>query len=615
MTHQRARAAAAAAVRPGLSLILSTLLVLISVATSANAQTSPRAARRTTANAAAPPAGATAARASQTATVRPRLVLVIVVDQFRADYLERFGDLFAPQGGLRRLARDGAQWTNANYDHMPTYTAPGHATVMTGAWPSETGIIANDWYDRDAGRIVSNASDPEDKPERGRWQLFGGGANERASSPRRLIASTLGDEIRLVNNRSKVIGISSKDRGAILPSGRHANAAYWFSPLTGNMVSTNYYFNELPAWVARYNEARPADKVCGSEWTRLLTGQAAGEYERRAGADAPPWENIATTSDTNTFPHKLPGSPTDADGKCWGMLDYTPFSNDLLVKFAQAAIENEALGSDADTDVLTVSFSANDYVGHRFGPYSQEVMDITLRTDGQIGALLNYVNAKVGLQNTLVAFTADHGVAPIPEHASALGLTGGRIGNTDIMNAARNAVRARFGRKGEDKDSTADYISDTLYNANLFFNTVALKRDGINREEIERVVAEAVLTVPGVNRAFTRTQLETGSISAGDNIGRRVLHGFHPRRSGDVIMVQEPFKYFSEGTFAIPATHGSPYSYDTHVPLIIMGQGVAAGRYAQASTPADIAPTLASILRIQAPSNTVGRVLVEGLSK
>ena len=541
-------------------------------------------------------------------------MLVIVVDQFRADYLERFGDLFAANGGLRRLMQGGAQWTNANFDHMPTYTAPGHATIMTGAWPSETGIIANDWYERETGRLVSNASDPEDKPDKARWQLFGGGERERASSPRRLIASTLGDEIRLVTNgRSKVIGISSKDRGATLPAGRHANAAYWFSPFTGNMVSSSYYFNEPPAWVARYNAARPADKYFGMEWTRLL--KDTGEYERRAGADAPPWENIGKVPDTNTFPHKVTGGAAAPGREFYSVLDYSPFSNDLLVGFAQAAIENENLGTDADTDVLSVSFSANDYIGHRFGPYSQEVMDITLRTDGQIGTLLDFINAKIGLQNTLVVFTADHGVAPIPEHAAAMNLTGGRIGNTDIMNASRNAVRARFGRtKGEEKDSTADYISEPLYNGNIFFNIVALKRDGINREELERVVAEAVLTVPGINRAFTRTQLETGAITAGDVIGRRVLHGFHPRRSGDVILVQEPFKYFSEGASPIPATHGSPYTYDTHVPLIIMGQGLTAGRYAQSASPADIAPTLATLLRIQAPSNSVGRVLAEGLT-
>lgn len=592
--------------RTRVSLILSLVLAFSSLAGCVNAQQPARTVKRAT------PAAQTVGATSR---ARPRLVLVIVVDQFRADYLERFGDLFAANGGLRRLMRDGAQWTNANYDHMPTYTAPGHATIMTGAWPSETGIVANDWYDRETGRLVSNASDPEDKPDKPRWQLFGGGERERASSPRRLIASTLGDEIRLVTNgRSKVIGISSKDRGATLPAGRHANAAYWFSPFTGNMVSTNYYFNELPAWVARYNAARPADKYFGMEWTRLL--KDTGEYERRAGADAPPWENIGTAPDTNTFPHKVTGGAAAPGREFYSVLDYSPFSNDLLVGFAQAAIENENLGTDADTDVLSLSFSANDYIGHRFGPYSQEVMDITLRTDAQIGTLLDFVNAKVGLQNTLVVFTADHGVAPIPEHASAMNLTGGRINNSDIMNAARNAVRARFGRttKAEEKDSTADYISEPFYNANIFFNTVALKRDGVNREEMERVVAEAVLTVPGINRAFTRTQLETGAISAGDVIARRVMHGFHPRRSGDVILVQEPFKYFSEGLSPIPATHGSPYIYDTHVPLVIMGQGLAAGRYAQAASPADIAPTLASLLRIQAPSNSVGRVLVEGLS-
>ena len=319
--------------------------------------------------------------------------------------------------------------------------------------------------------------------------------------------------------------------------------------------------------------------------------------------------------DTNTFPHKITGGAAAPGREFYSALDNSPFSNDLLVGFAQTAIENENLGADADTDVLSVSFSANDYVGHRFGPYSQEVMDITLRTDQQIGTLLDFVNAKIGLQHTLVVFTADHGVAPIPEHAAAMGLTGGRIGNTDIMNAARNAVRARFGRKGEEKDATADYISEPFYNANIFFNTVALKRDGINREELERVVAEAVLTVPGISRAFTRTQLETGAISTGDVIARRVLHGFHPRLSGDVILVQEPFKYFSEGLSPIPATHGSPYTYDTHVPVVIMGAGVPPGRYGQPATPADIAPTLSALLRIVAPSNSTGRVLIEGLSQ
>jgi Type I phosphodiesterase / nucleotide pyrophosphatase len=545
---------------------------------------------------------------------RPRLVLLIVVDQFRADYLERFGDLFV-ENGLRRLARQGASWAHADYDHTPTYTAPGHATTMTGTWPAENGIIGNLWYDREAGRVVENISDPDDQRDQTRYRLFEGGPREPAASPRRMTASTVGDELRLVTaGRSKVIGISSKNRSAILPAGRHATAAYWFSAQSGRMVSTSYYFNELPAWVKSFNEAKPADKFFGAKWDYLLGSNA--EYLRRAGLDSPPWENIGPVrGDTNAFPHTVTGGAQAPGPPFYFALDATPFSNDLLLEFTKLAIDNEALGADSDTDVLTVSFSSNDYVGHRYGPYSHEAMDATLRVDRQIAALLDYVDARVGLRNTLVAFTADHGVAPIPEHAAALGLPGGRIGGTEIMAAVRNAVRARFDPKGGDKDQTADYVVEHFWNGNIFFNTAALARDGVDRREAERVAGEAVLTVPGVARYFTRTQLESSAVDLSDAVARRVLHGFHPRRSGDVLVVPEPFKYLSEGATPIPATHGSPYSYDTHVPLVIMGQGVAAGRYTQPATPADLAPTLSSLLRIVPPSNSTGRVLLEALER
>ncbi|HEX8160890.1 MAG TPA: alkaline phosphatase family protein [Pyrinomonadaceae bacterium] len=557
---------------------------------------------------------AAARRSAPAPAARPRLVLLVVVDQFRADYLERFGDLFAGNG-LRRLLARGASWTNANYDHMPTYTAPGHATTLTGTYPAENGIIANDWYDREVGCVVSNVNDPEDKfapdcrPASSRWKLFFGGANERASSPRRMTASTLGDELRLATaDRAKVVGVSIKDRAAILPSGRHASAAYWFSTLTGSMVTTNYYFGEPPAWVKTFNDARPADKFFGRKWDYVLGSDA--EYVKRQGADAPAWENIGNApGETNRFPHTVTGGAGGPSPAFYAALDYTPFSNDLLVDFAEAAIDNEGLGADETTDVLTVSFSANDYVGHRYGPYSHEAMDATLRVDRQIGALLDYVDKKVGLQNALVAFTADHGVAPIPEHAAALGLPGGRIPNADVMGAVRNAVRARFGKAG-DKDTTADYVIDTFLNGNVFFNTAALRRDGVGRGEVERAACEGALTVPGIVRCFTRTQLEEGNVPASDVIARRVLHGFSQRRSGDVVVLYEPFKYLGDG---IPATHGSPYSYDTHVPLVIMGAGVAPGSYSQESTPADLAPTLAALLGVQPPSSATGRVLLEAL--
>ncbi|HYE13340.1 MAG TPA: alkaline phosphatase family protein [Pyrinomonadaceae bacterium] len=536
---------------------------------------------------------------------RPRLVLLIAVDQFRYDYLERFGDLFVA-GGLRRLLRDGASWTNANYDHVPTETAPGHATMMTGAWPAETGIVANDWYERndkgDGGRRVNNVEDPDAK------LLGGGGEKERAATPRRLLASTLGDELRLAtNHRSKVIGVSLKDRSAILPAGRHASAAYWYSADTGRMVSTDYYFARMPAWAEAFNAARPAEKYLGRAWERLLPNEA--EYLRRAGPDDPEWEWKPAKADRSSslFPHMLPAAAGDT---YFEQLQSTPFASDLLVAFAKEAIASESLGADDDTDVLTVSFSSNDFVGHRFGPYSQEVMDITLRTDGQVAELLDFVDRRVGLANTLVAFTADHGVAPVPEHAAGLNLPGRRVSQSDVRARVKEGLNERFRRAGDTRDRGDDYFLEyTAKNGNVYFNLEALRRDGVPREEAERAACDGALRVRGVARCFTRTQLERGAVSPADPVARRALHGFNPRRSGDIVLVMEAFNLVVTYT----ADHFAPYSYDTHVPVIIMGAGVAPGRYANPATPADIAPTLARLVGVQAPSNAVGRVLLEAI--
>jgi predicted AlkP superfamily pyrophosphatase or phosphodiesterase len=549
-------------------------------------------------------------RGTQAQAKRPRLVLLIVVDQFRYDYLERFGDLFGPNG-FKRLLRDGASWTQSNYDHMPTYTAPGHATMMTGAYPAETGIIGNEWLDRPTGKRITSVFDDSVK-------VLGGDPTETGASPKRLLSSTVGDELRLItNDRSKVIGISVKDRSAILPAGRHANAAYWFSWMSGNMVSSTYYFNQLPAWVTSFNNTRPADKYFGAKWDRLLP---EGEYVKRAGPDTPPWETVgASSGDTNAFPHTITGGAKTPGRAFYTALDYSPFSNDLLVSFAQQAIVNEQLGQDDDPDVLTVSFSANDYVGHRYGPYSQEAMDITLRVDQQIAILLDFVAARVGLSNTLIAMTADHGVAPIPEHAAALGMGGGRINGNDVLTAIRSAISARYNPHGKSPDPSADYLlkdstttRDFFLNGNIYLNYDALKRDGVNTDEISQVIAAAALTVPGVARCFTRAQLLRGATSITDPIERRILHGFHPARSGDVVIVAEPYKYLGD---TITATHGSPYSYDTHVPTIIMGAGITAGRYLEPASPADIAPTLSALLHITAPSSATGRVLLEAIKK
>ncbi len=544
-------------------------------------------------------------------TKRPRLILFIAVDQFRYDYLERFGDLFVANG-FKRLLRDGASWTQSNYDHMPTYTAPGHSTMLTGAYPAETGIIGNYWLDRASGKRVSSVSDDTVK-------ALGGQPDEPASSPRRLLTSTVGDELRLVtNDRAKVIGISVKDRSAILPAGRHANAAYWLGDTVGAMVSSTYYFNQLPLWVSEFNKTSPVDKYFGKKWERLLP---ENEYTKRAGPDSPSWEKVTASGDTNAFPHTITGGETKPGANFYTHLDHSPYTNDILLAFAQQAIINEQMGQDDDTDVLSVSFSASDYVGHRYGPYSQEAMDITLRVDRTIASLLDFVNDRVGLSNTLIAFTADHGVSPIPEQAEALGLGGGRLKFTEIVDPINKAISKRYNPQGKSPDPTADYLLKNTENAtprewflngNLYFNYDALRRDNVNVEEFSAVVVAAALRIPGVARAFSRVQLLRGATSITDPIERRVVHGFHPARSGDVVLVAEPYKYLADLS---TATHGSAYSYDTHVPTIIMGPGITPGIYYESATPADIAPTLCAVLRITPPTSVTGRVLIEALKK
>ena len=566
-----------------------------------------------------PPArriGVQTAKAASGKDSRPRLVLLIVVDQFRYDYLTRFGDLFGSRG-IGRLLREGASWTEVNFDYAAALTAPGHAVFMTGAWPAQTGIVANEWYERDTGRKVKSVTDDSTKK-------LGGKPGEKGYSPRRLLCSSVGDELRIADgDRSKVIGISAKDRSAILPAGRRANAAYWFGADNGNMVSSTYYFSQEPEWVERFNSRHLADRWFGARWDRLLP---EAEYLKRAGKDDVPWENLDKSSnDTNYFPHVITGGAAKPSRPFYKALDYTPFSNDLLVFFAGEAITNERLGDDADTDLLTVSFSANDYVGHRFGPYSHEAMDMTLRTDRQIGTLLDFVDARVGLRNTVVIFTADHGASPVPEHAALMNLPARRYQKSELRQMVEEGLKAKYARP--DRPAT-DYIQTFinkeetepgLINGSFYLNRAALKRDGIDLDECERAVGELSMRLPGVARYFTRAQLESNSISSADPIARRVRHGFYPQRSGDVVVVFEPYNIL----FDLPddptdprssATHGSPYSYDTHVPLIIMGRDFGRGTYAQAATPADIAPTLASLLGVEAPSCSVGRVLSEALT-
>src|SRR6266545_4125792 len=498
---------------------------------------------------------ATAARSS---VKKPRLVVGIVIDQFRYNYLTRFEDQFG-EGGFKRLLNGGAAFTNANYIHTPTYTACGHATFMSGATPAMNGIVGNEWYDRESGKRVTSVSDD--------MKLASGG-------------------------KSKVIGISYKDRSAILPSGKRPNGAYWFNADTGNFVSSTYYFEDLPAWVKAFNHDQHCGAYFGKTWERLLP---EGIYQRSEPDDAA----YEKSPYGRRFPYTINGGDEKPGGKFYNQFEASPFANEHLANFARAAIENEGLGADDVTDLLTISFSSNDLVGHAFGPYSQEVQDMTLRLDRPLAELFNYLDKKIGLDQVIIALTADHGVGPVPEQVRALGY-GGRVDAKLATDAITSALNQRF---GEEK-----WILNFV-NGNIYLDEAAIERRKLDLAEVENVASQAVGRIHGIAAAITGTQIMTGRLP-NSPIANSVANGFFPPRNGNLIIVPRPFYLFGEG---ITASHGTPYSYDTHVPVILFGTGVAAGSYATVSSPADIAPTLSLLLKVEKPSNAVGRILTEAI--
>jgi hypothetical protein len=481
---------------------------------------------------------------------KPKLILTIVVDQFRYDYLTRFRNDY--KGGFDKLLATGAVFTEARLEHFPTVTAIGHSTFLSGAPPSISGIVANEWYDRDEGHEVTSVSDSKTK-------LLGGNPDE-GSSPRRLLVSTVGDELKIANGgTSRVIGISLKDRAAILPVGHMANGAYWFDNATGHFVSSTFYFADLPAWVKDFNQNHPADRFAGVTWLN----------------------------------HKMPVEHK----QLYAGLAASPFGNDVIEKFAEQALQAEQLGKRDVADLLAISFSSNDYVGHQAGPDAPEVRELAVHTDQLLGQLLQAVDRQVGLANVLVVLTADHGVAPLPEVNTARNMPGGRMPAGVLTKAVQNALVKKYGE--------GDWILASP-EGSLYLNQALLAQKKVDPAEANRVAAQALVEVPHVFRVFTREQLTNGA-ALEDPVSRRVLNGFYAHRSADLEILLEPYWIFSQ----TGASHGTTFGYDTHVPLIFMGAGIRPGRYYQAVTLNDVAPTLAAILDVETPSGSAGRVLSE----
>jgi predicted AlkP superfamily pyrophosphatase or phosphodiesterase len=491
----------------------------------------------------------------------PRLILLVAVDQMRYDYLPRFASAFT--GGFQRLMREGAVFTNAHLDHYPSVTAVGHSTMLTGAPPSISGIVGNDWYDRALKRNVASVEDPEAK-------LLGAG-DAPGSSPRRLRVSTVGDELKMAHPGSRVIGIAHKDRSAILMAGRMADLALWWDTQTGAFVSSTWYASELPKWVVDFNAGRPADAWLGREWRALGEGGAV------LG--------------------RMPDTPGPA---YYGSLYDSAFGNELLVTLAEAALEGERLGSRATTDILALSFSCNDAVGHDKGPHSAEIRDITLRTDLALDRLLSSIDRRVGLARTVVIVTADHGVAPVPEQMTAWKMPGGRLSRADLEKAATAALG------GIEKAFGPGAWLEGRAGSALYLNRALIAERGLDGADVERRLASGVENLPRVWRTYTRSQLLEGRVSP-DRWSRRVLLSFDRERSGDVEVLLEP--YWMSATAG--TTHGTPYSYDTHIPLMVMGPGIRPGRHDRSVVLNDLAPTLATLLGIETPSGASGQTLAE----
>jgi predicted AlkP superfamily pyrophosphatase or phosphodiesterase len=525
--------------------------------------------------------------AAPSTSKKPRLVVGIVIDQFRADYLTRFEDQYG-EGGFKRLMKEGANFVNANYIHTPTYTACGHATFMTGASPAYSGIIGNEWYERETGKRVTSVIDEKVK-------LLGGTAGATGMSPDRMTASTIGDQLKMDSQgKAKVVGVSLKDRSAILPAGHRPDGAYWYDARSGNLVSSTYYFNDLPEWVKRFNKEQRPDRFFNKQWDRLLPIAA---YDRSTPDEMAYEKNSAG----NKFPYKITGNEESPGPGFYNQFQYTPFANDYLVDFAKAAIEAEQMGADDVTDLLTISFSSNDLVGHQYGPYSHEVQDMALRTDRTLAELFSYLEKRVGLDRVIVALTADHGVAPVPENVQQFGF-GGRVEPKLFQDAIQSALSQRF---GEEK-----WI---LYyvNGNVYLDEAIVERKKLSINEVERVASLAALKIKGVGECYTRSQILSGQMPK-TTIAQSVVNGYYAARNGNLVLLPIPYWFLSEGS---TTTHGTPYHYDTHVPVIFYGAGVAAGTQYGVSSPADIAPTIAALLKIEPPSNVVGRILTEAIKQ
>lgn len=523
-------------------------------------------------------------------SAQPRLVLFLVVDQFNYDYLSRFQDKFGA-GGFRFLMDRGANFSNCRYPQATTVTAVGHSIISSGALPWSTGVIGNEWYDRRREKEVAAVSDDS-------VQMVG--ANGTGASCRALLGTTIGDEMKLATNgRSKVIACSLKDRGALFLAGRLGNNAFWWDDRSGNFVSSSQFGTTLPGWVKLFNDRHYPDSYFGKPWQRLLpenlyTASTKDDYTYER----------SLPGDGRQFPHVITGGASAPNEQFFATFSMTPFANQMLADFAKEAIEKENLGQHADPDMLSISFSSTDYLGHAYGPYSQEVQDMFLRLDQTLASLFQYIDQRVGLDKTLIVMTGDHGVMPIPEFLKERGLDSGRIDPKAFKTLLDGAL---------DQKLVADDWISSFTPPNVYLNLNTIDKQKYRQPDVEQLAAKlARSAITGIGEVYTAAQLFGNTTPSGPHV-EGVKKNYYWGRSGELVVIPKSgFIYSGESN---GTSHGSPYSYDAQVPLLISGPTIRSGRYGETCSPADIAPTVAAVLSISAPSQSEGRVLSEAMAQ
>jgi predicted AlkP superfamily pyrophosphatase or phosphodiesterase len=517
---------------------------------------------------------------------KPKLVVGIVVDQMRYDFLYRYSGKYS-SGGFKRLMNEGFNCRNNHYDYAPTVTAAGHAAIFTGSIPAINGMIGNEWFNQKTGKLVYCVEDTAVK-------TIGSDSKAGLMSPKNLLVSTITDQLKIANNfQSKTIGIALKDRGSILPAGHTADAAYWFDSKNGAWITSSFYMNDLPPWAKDFNMLKMPQKYMAEGWKTLLPIEQYTE----STADNQPYEAKLSGEKTPTFPHEL---AAQSGINLLEVIRTTPFGNTLTKDFALAALKNENLGKGAKTDFLTVSFSSPDYVGHAFGPNSIETEDTYLRLDKDIAEILTTLDNSLGKGNYLVFLSADHGVADVPGFWQSQQLPAGVLNSEDSMKEIKSALKIAFG------DGEFIRAED---NSQLYLDEHVMREKKLSFAQVHEVVRQTLLKRDDVADVVDLHNLANSTLP--DYQLNYVKNGFNPRRSGDMMIVLNPswFTGRKQGT-----THGSLYRYDTHVPLLFYGWKVKAGETTLRTNISDIAPTVADLLSILEPNGSVGNV-ISGIKK